>query len=200
MQKPGRRRCDNSALPGLLSCDHRTRGDPAASPAGRGQPCWGWWYFNSPDTDTTPGPGGDGADGDAPGQDEALCPSTANGSFVIVDDFGISLAKFPRRQRHVFHRLLPFQDDFALGSGLRRQLGQSRDYARVSSMQRPDDHGPSAIPAGRAAAGPSVRSMSEMKEVLFAACLSVRWPMKITGTAVHRAHHRVLQSDPADRA
>lgn len=144
---------------------------------------------------------GDEADGDTPGQDEAICPvDFASGALVIDDDIGRVFDLLP-----VGVNLTCFMD--CCHSGTISRFGVGKNPANTA--HGPDER-PRFIVAGpelenahrryRAAlpeARPPQRGLSDMREVVFSACLSseVAWESRGQGEFTMRAT-RVLARLP----
>ena len=142
---------------------------------------------------------GDEADGDTPGEDEAICPvDFANGRFLIDDDVAEIVARLPTGAQLTF-----LLDCCHSGTGSR--------FAAVGDAAEPMD--PTAKPrfvrftdelrqahrefrasAGRAAAsrgfGSKPAQGGSMREVTFGACQSheVAWEVQGQGEFTRRAH------------
>ena len=141
---------------------------------------------------------GDEADGDTPGEDEAICPvDFANGRFLIDDDVAEIVARLPAGAQLTF-----LLDCCHSGTGSR--------FAAVGDAAEPMD--PTAKPrfvrftdelrqahrefrasAGRAAASRGFGSkpaQGSMREVTFGACQSheVAWEVQGQGEFTRRAH------------
>lgn len=124
-----------------------------------------------------PDVGGDEADGDTPGQDEALCPiNFASGAFVIDDDIGAILNQIPPGVNVTcFIDCCHSGTISRFGVGVPSAAGASSQglHARFipATPQMVAAHQQFRQQQGRQRAV-GTRGMSAMKEVLFAACLS----------------------------
>ncbi|MGE3541165.1 MAG: caspase family protein [Candidatus Tectimicrobiota bacterium] len=124
-----------------------------------------------------PDMGSDEAEGDTPGQDEALCPiDFASGAFVIDDDIGAIFTQIPPGVNLTcfidcchsgtisrFGVGVPSADG-AGSQGLRPRFIQATPQMSAAHQQFRQQQGRQRAVGSR--------GMSEMKEVLFAACLS----------------------------
>ena len=124
-----------------------------------------------------PDMGSDEADGDTPGQDEALCPiDFANGTFVIDDDIGAIFNQIPPGVNVTcFIDCCHSGTISRFGVGVPSAAGTSGQGLRArfipATPQMIAAHQQFRQQQGQQRAV-GARGMSEMKEVLFAACLS----------------------------
>ena len=124
-----------------------------------------------------PDMGSDEADGDTPGQDEALCPiDFANGTFVIDDDIGAIFNQIPPGVNLTcFIDCCHSGTISRFGVGVPSTAGAGRQGLRARFIQATPQmiaaHQQFRQQQGRQRTV-GTRGMSEMKEVLFAACLS----------------------------